>query len=298
MVKSKIIYIKSILLTIVLGMIGATGVVFSVLYFQTFKSGFLFDNNSLFTSVSISVISLLTVLSIVYFRRSHALLFRLFIVFTLAITLLTLSLYLFKSTGLLDTFSSIEGIRDYVEGVGKWASLLFVFIQILQVVILPIPSFILIGAGVLLFGTIKGAILSSLGVVLGSLTSFYIGRIFGYKLAKWLFGEHKVSKWIRVLEGKGKILFALMFIFPLFPDDLLCVVAGITSMKASHFLTLTLLTRPFSVFISSLSIGNSLIPYNTWWGIVLWILVFVAIFFITTKIYKFLISKSENKVKQ
>lgn len=297
MIKNKINFIKSILLTIVVGMIGVTGITFSVLYFQTFSSGFFFENNKLMASISVSTISVLAVLSIVYFRRSHAFLFRLFLVFTTIITIFTLILYMLKSTGFLETFDSVDSIRDYMQGVGKWASLLFVFVQILQVAILPIPAFLLIGAGVLLFGTVKSAILSSIGIVIGSLVSFYIGRVFGYKLAKWLFGKQKLDKWIRSLEGKGKILFALMFIFPLFPDDLLCVVAGITSMRASHFLTLTLLTRPLSVFVSSLSMGNNLIPYNTWWGIALWIVVFIAVFFIISFIYKRLLCKNINKAK-
>ena len=77
-----------------------------------------------------------------------------------------------------------------------------------------------------------------------------------------------------------------MFLFPFFPDDLLCFVAGITTMSAAYFIVMIIVTRLISVFIGSYSMNNSIIPFDTWWGILLWLLIFAATVAITVFIYK------------
>ncbi len=83
-----------------------------------------------------------------------------------------------------------------------------------------------------------------------------------------------------------------MFLFPFFPDDLLCFVAGVTTVKPLFFSVMIIIVRLISVFVSSYSLNNSIIPYNTWWGILLW-----ALFITTTFIVAFLLCKHGDKVE-
>jgi choline-glycine betaine transporter len=46
------------------------------------------------------------------------------------------------------------------------------------------------------------------------------------------------------------------------------------------------IVRIITVFVSSYSMNNSLIPYNTWWGILLWVMFFVAVLTASYLIYK------------
>ena len=186
------------------------------------------------------------------------------------------SLYLLKILGFLDKIDSVEKLRKYIASFGGYALMLFVLIQFLQVVVLPIPSFITVGAGVLLFGPLKSAIFSCLGIILGSIVAYFIGRIFGFKVAKWLVGEESLNKGLKIIKGKDKIIITFMFLFPFFPDDILCFVAGITTMGPTFFIVMIIVTRFISIFAASYSMNNSIIPYNTWWGILIWIL-FIAI---------------------
>ena len=84
-----------------------------------------------------------------------------------------------------------------------------------------------------------------------------------------------------------------MFLFPFFPDDLLCFVAGITSVSSKFFIAMIIVTRIVSVFVSSYSVNNSLIPYNTWWGILLW-----GLFFVFTVLLSIIISKKGNQIEK
>ena len=291
--------LKEIFYIILIALVGCAGIVFSVLYIDTFNDGFWFEYSSVITAVAVSIITVLTVLAITFFSRSKEFVYKLCFLSVIFLSLITFSLYLIKITGLLDKVDSIEDFREYVASFGAHAVLLFMLIQFLQVVVLPIPSFVTVGAGVLLFGPFLGAIYSCAGIIVGSIIAFLIGRIFGVKVVKWLVGEQMLEKWLEKIKGKDKIVLTFMFLFPFFPDDVLCFVCGITSMSTAFFTIMIIIVRLITVFVSSYSINNSIIPYNTWWGILLWVIFFVLTICLSLLVYKngeLIESKIKNKI--
>lgn len=290
---NKISIIKTILFDIFIALIGCLGVIFTVLYVDTFESGVCFAYSSVITAVSVSLISILTVLTITFSSNSKSFIYKLFMLVVTCLTITIVSLYFLKTTGFLDKVDSIEKFREYISSFGNQAVFWFTLIQFLQVVVLPIPAFITVGAGVLLFGPLKGAIFSCIGIILGSIVAFFIGRIFGFKVAKWLVGEDSLNKGLNIIKGKDKIILTFMFLFPFFPDDILCFVAGITTLSPSFFIIMIIITRIISVFASSFSMNNNIIPYDTWWGILLWV-----IFILFTLLSMVLICKKGNKIQE
>ena len=88
-----------------------------------------------------------------------------------------------------------------------------------------------------------------------------------------------------------------MMVFPMFPDDILCVVAGLTNMSFGFFLGTNLLARAigiaFTVFLGS----GTVIPYHGW-GLIVWgvlILLIVGLFYLSVK-YKTQIDMTLNKL--
>lgn len=282
----KISIVKEILFIVIISMLGFTGIVFTVLYIDTFDSGFWYDFSNLLTAVCVGFISAFTVLTITFFKNEKSFIYKLCLLVIVCISILMGALYFLKISGFLDKIDSVEKFREYIESFGNFAIFLFIAIQFLQVVVLPIPSFITVGAGVLLFGPFKGALFSCIGIIVGSIVAFYIGRIFGFKVAKWLVGEANLKKGLNTIKGKDRIVLTFMFLFPFFPDDVLCFVAGITTMSSVFFIIMIFITRIISVFTASYSMNNSIIPYNTWWGILLWILFFALTIILTVLIYK------------
>jgi len=296
MVKNRIIErFKDFLSILLIVSMGLGAVIFSSLYFETISEGVIHEYNSLFISCSVALISIITILSIIFYKLKINLVYRLFVLTTVTLLTLTVSLYFLKTSGFLDKIDSVSDMRNYVSSFNEMAVAFFIIIQFLQVVILPIPSLITVGAGVLLFGPLLGAVYSLLGIISGSICAYFIGKIFGVKVVKWLIGADNLKKGLRIIKGKDKILLIFMFIFPFFPDDILCFVAGITTVSPIFFIITIVVTRSISVFATCYSLNNSFIPYNTWWGATIWIIFIILTAVLTFIIYKYG-EKIENKI--
>ena len=267
-------------------LLGCAGIVFAVLYIETFSNGFVAEYATVLITVSSAIITVLTMLAIMFIGKTSGILHKLFFITVFLIASVLAVQYILKISGFLDKIDSVEDLRSYISSYGSYAALAFILIQFLQVVVLPIPAFITVGSGVLLFGPLYGAIYSCTGIILGSLVAFFIGRLFGVKVARWLVGQENLEKGLKTIKGKDKIILTFMFLFPFFPDDILCFVAGITTVSPLFFVIMIFITRIISVFASSYSMNNSIIPYDTWWGILLWIIFFIITILLTVLIYK------------
>lgn len=193
-------------------------------------------------------------------------------------------LYILVRTGFFDIIRDEESFQAFLERSGRWMAVLFVVLQFLQVVILPIPSTVTVVAGAALFGPLVGSLLSLLGIAIGSLVAFLIGRYAGYRVVAWLVGKETLDKWLKKIKGKDKILLSAMFILPVFPDDVLCFVAGISSMSLPLFIGIILVSRVTAIFMTSYSV--TLIPFNTWWGLLIWGILIAAVVVLFVFLYK------------
>lgn len=225
------------------------------------------------------------------------------IVAILGLFLIILLLFLlFQATGVLDKLDSYDNVKEVILSAGIWGYALFVFIQFLQVTFVPIPAVITTVAGSLVFGPWVAYGLSLFAVMLGSVFAFWMGKTFGTKLIVWIAGKEDAEKWGERLS-RGKYLFFLMLLFPGFPDDILCLVVGATSMSYKFFITSNLIARPL-VFLPMVFLGGGyLIPFSDW-GILVWIgivLVCVVLIYLSLRYEKQIetfLDKSAQKLKR
>ena len=141
--------------------------------------------------------------------------------------------YIFPSS----FFGSQEAIRDFVSQFGVFAPLAFIMLQILQVIITPFSHYAVSIAGGFIFGTWQGFIYNWIGRVIGTAIAFYLARIFGRKIIKHVVKKETIQKYDYIFE-KGKLLLFLAYFLPVFPDDELSYLAGISSMSPRIFLSL------------------------------------------------------------
>lgn len=169
----------------------------------------------------------------------------------------------------------IERLTEIIRSTGSWGMLVYVLVQILQVVILPLPAVVCYVPGSRIWGAGIATLLASAGVLIGSVIAYCIGRFFGKKAVIWIAGKEVTDKYINYIGNKGKIIFVLMQILPFFPDDILCMIAGLTSMSFPFFLAVMILVRPL-IIATYCYLGNgSIIPFSGW-GIPVWIAIFIV----------------------
>ena len=158
-----------------------------------------------------------------------------------------------------------EELQSLIESTGVYGQLVFVLISFLQVTFVPIPGAITILAGNLLFGIWESFFLSLIGILLGSLLAFFLGKTIGRKFVIWCIGdEETLNHYLEKLKGKEVVLLFFMFLLPMFPDDALCAVAGLTSMNYFTFILIQLITRPVAVGGTLLFMSGEFIPYEGW----------------------------------
>lgn len=286
MKKDKIEILKTVLSCSVIVVLGAAAIVFGLLYMNLTNISFLERHTSLIETLFIIIIGLVTIISVVCQLSDKKFVYRLTFLTLILMTAALAVLYVIQITGLWDKIDSVEDLRNYVSGFGGYAVFIFIAIQFLQVVVLPIPGFITVSVGVLLFGAFRGSVYSVIGIVSASIVAFFIGRVFGYKVAGWLVGKENLDKGLELVKGKDKVILTFMFLFPFFPDDVLCFVAGLSSMSVPYYIVMITITRIINIVVSAYSVNGSIIPYNTWWGILLWIAVFILVAALCYAIYK------------
>ena len=55
----------------------------------------------------------------------------------------------------------------------------------------------------------------------------------------------------------------MAFLFPFFPDDMLCILAGLTDISFRRFAVIVLLTRPWGLLFAS-ALGGSTLGLPPW----------------------------------
>ncbi len=152
-------------------------------------------------------------------------------------------------------FQSPEQIVEVVKRYGIYGPIIFLIIQLTQVILPIIPGGISNLAGVLLFGSIKGFILNYIGVVSGSTVCFVLSKKYGIKVVNILFKKETIKKYMKYLNNdKFDKIFFITILLPFFPDDLLCYIAGLSKMNIKKFMIIIMLGKPLSLLLYSIFI--------------------------------------------
>ncbi len=170
--------------------------------------------------------------------------------------IITLLLILFIIYGFREgLFTSNEKLVEYIAGYETIGPIIFMLLQIVQVIFPVIPGGASCLVGVLAFGPIWGFIYNYVGLCLGSMVVFYLSRKYGLRLIRKLFSKETVDKYLGYIRtNKFNWIFMVGIFFPGAPDDLLCYIAGVSKMKWHQFIWVILLGKPLTLVFYSLFI--------------------------------------------
>ncbi len=162
---------------------------------------------------------------------------------------------------------SLSEMQAYIDHFSPYSQAAFFLVQLAGVILAPIPSNITAAAGALLFGMWQSFLLTIAAVILGSITVFWLARVLGQRFASQFVSDKISDRYLEVIRQKRDIFLLLVFLFPFFPDDLICILAGLTDISYLRFLAIVSIARPWGLLVAC-AIGSSVISIPLW-GMVL-----------------------------
>jgi len=177
----------------------------------------------------------------------------------------------------------IEDLRGKVEEAGVFAPLLVIILKATTIVIVPLggnPIYPIAGA---LFGFWEGWILALIGDALGATIAFYLSRIFGQKILRFVMGRSQMPTVLKLLEqlsNTDTFIKARLF-FAGFPE-LFAYASGLTKVSYALFLPVymsvmaissgilvafgeVILSKNIVVIVSVALISSALALFGVWW---------------------------------
>jgi uncharacterized membrane protein YdjX (TVP38/TMEM64 family) len=206
-----------------------------------------------------------------------------FVLAAIAAGTIFFGVYWFRDTlwsGLIsayELFSDRDQITDFISAFGLNAPLAFIGVQILQVLLAPIPGEASGFIGGYLFGVIPGLLYSSIGLTIGSCLNFAVGRFVGKRYIRRLIPPVQLEKMDRLVRRQGVIALFLLFVFPGFPKDYLCYFLGVSAIPAKVFLILAAVGRIPGTLLLSLQGAFLFDKMYAWFALVMAGCLFLAV---------------------
>lgn len=134
-----------------------------------------------------------------------------------------------------DLDDRLVAILQWLEGQGWQASLLFVLIMALAMVVLAPGIIFTMGAG-FVFGVVKGSLMVIAGTALGACIAFLIARyLFGPRPSRWLMSHIKPPTIGEVIRDEGWRMVMYTRLVPFFPAKLSNYFFGLTPVRFKDF---------------------------------------------------------------
>lgn len=148
-----------------------------------------------------------------------------------------------------------DRVTDYVRSFGHGAPLVFIAIQILQVIFAPIPGEATGFIGGYLFGAFIGCLYSTIALTIGSWINFCIGRFLGKRWVRRIIPQARFERFDYLIRHQGILVVFLLFLFPGFPKDYLCLFLGVSTIPMRVFILMAMVGRIPGTLMLSLQGG-------------------------------------------
>ena len=169
--------------------------------------------------------------------------------------------------GWFERIGSVEELRALIDEAGAFAGIVFFLLQMLTVIVAPIPSNVTMMAGALALGFWSSLLLGIAAIWAGSMIMFLLSRRLGQRAVQGFIDRSVMEKYLPLIEEKQDMFLFLTLLFPFFPDDMLCILAGLTSIPTGRFAAIMLLARPWGLIFAAL-LGSGMLSLPPWgWAV-------------------------------
>jgi len=187
-----------------------------------------------------------------------------------------------------DYYGSPRNAADALRELGSVGPIAVILLVILEVVVAPIPGWVVAIASGYAFGAILGTIYTYIGNVVGTTIAFLLSKRFGRPFVEHIVDKKKLDYYDDFFNRTGRPFLWLMFLFPIFPTDIVAFATGMSNIKLKDFIFIVsiayipnmLLLNYFGAVLYDSGFGEKTIIFGS---VLLFILLLGAILFIHMK---------------
>jgi uncharacterized membrane protein YdjX (TVP38/TMEM64 family) len=176
-----------------------------------------------------------------------------FIKITILIALITTGVLLFFQYDLYSFFVSRRKLIHFVNSFGPLSVFIFIGLQVIQVLVAPIPGEINGFIGGYLYGPVLGTVYSTIGLTLGSWLAFVLARWLGLPFVEKVISPQIIQKYDYFMKHRGILVTFILFLIPGFPKDALSYIVGLSHMRTTTFLIISTAGRFLGTLMLSIS---------------------------------------------
>ncbi|MGT2925105.1 TVP38/TMEM64 family protein [Streptococcus caviae] len=148
----------------------------------------------------------------------------------------------------LGILNDSNALKDLVHRHKVLGPLIFILVQIFQIVFPVIPGGVTTVAGFLIFDVWLGFILNYIGIIIGSVMLFLLVKWFGRKFILLFMKRETFYKYEAKLESDTyEKLFIFCMLSPISPADVMVMITGLTDMTLKRFTTIIMIAKPLSI---------------------------------------------------
>lgn len=183
----------------------------------------------------------------------------------IAIVLLSLAvIYRQPLTDYLRVITNQQAVSAYLQSYGSLGPIVLFLLLVAQVFIAVIPGHALMVTAGYVYGT-TGLFVVIASTILGSQVAFTIARRFGRGFIYKVASPEIIGRWDGIAKHQGIIFYFFSFVLPIFPSDLMCYVAGLSTISARRFFIANILGRTCcAVFVTLIGIYGMHPPVWFW----------------------------------
>ena len=162
-----------------------------------------------------------------------------------------------------------ERIAGLVQSFGSWGPVVFILAQAVEVVLLFV-NVPLEAVGGFLFGLPLGILYSTLGLSLGSMTAFALGRWLEQHWLSGVVSPQTLKRFRMLMKRQGTLTAFIIFLIPMAPKDIFCFLLGLTRMSWHYYLVAVTIARLPSTIMLALQ-GSQAQKGNYYLTVILWV---------------------------
>lgn len=136
----------------------------------------------------------------------------------------------------------------------KIMEVIYFILCFIQPIIVPTPEAVSVMGASIALGSLKAFTIGLMGTVFGIIFMYLISKKLGAKFINRLVNEKQLERYKKYIQRNELLLTGIMFIFPVLPDEIVCVGAGIVGINFKTFIIIAILSKTITIFSYAYSI--------------------------------------------